>query len=238
MLPGRATPGRSGKINMAKRQCDPTSGSIGLHTYLQGRNGQVVRFRATPSNPKSAAQVAARNNLGDTARLWRALTDAQRDEWTAAALGVNSRPRLGSYGALTGEQLYCRINIVLVTFGQERVDVPPAFPTFPDLAVTALVITNTGGTIALKLTAPSDPGEMTIIRGSAAVSAGINRPPRMVILGTCPGPVTGSSTITPLYTPRYGVPTVGKRVFIAANQYVSGWESDLTVFNAVVPTAT
>jgi len=41
---------------------------------------------------------------------------------------------------------------------------------FPDLAPTNLVITNTGGTIALKLTCPADPGENTIVRASVPVS--------------------------------------------------------------------
>lgn len=202
-----------------------------------GRNGQVVRYRATPSNPKTAAQVTARTILGDQARRWRVISEALRSAWTAAALGVNSRPRLGSYGVLTGEQLFCRINIVLASFGQEVVDTPPAYPEFPDLAPTALVITNTTGTIALKLTCPGDPGEATIVRASAAVSAGINRAPRMVIIGTAPAPAVGSSVITALYVARYGAPLVGKKVFVACNQYINGWESDQTVFQAVVPTA-
>ena len=222
---------------MAKRQCDPTSGSIGPQTYLMGRNGQVVRYRATPSNPKTAAQVSARGILSDVARRWRILTEDQRSAWTGAALGVNSRPRLGSYGILTGEQLFCRINVALATFGSDEVDAPPAFPTFPALAPQGLVITNTAGVIALKLTCLGDPGDGTILRAAAPVSQGINRPPRVSIIGTCPATAAGSATITELYVAKFGVPPVKSKVFVSANQIVDGWEDPLVTFQDVVPAA-
>ena len=48
-------------------------------------------------------------------------------------------------------------------------DVPPVKPSFQALAVTALVAANAGGTISLKLTSPSDPGENTILIASCRV---------------------------------------------------------------------
>lgn len=220
---------------MAKRQCDPTSGSIGNQTYLQGRNGQVVRTRAVPANPRTPAQMNVRAILSATARAWRELTDQQRAAWTAMALDVQSKPRLGQSGTLTGEQLYCQLNIALQTYGQAPVSDPPAFPTFPALAPANLVIANVGGVISLKLTCPADPGENTIVRASPPVSAGVMRPPRVVVIGTCPAPVLGASDITALYTARYGLPSVESRVFVAVNQFVDGWEDPLTYFNDVVP---
>ena len=53
----------------------------------------------------------------------------------------------------------------------------------------------------------------------------------------CPAPVAGSSDITGLYTARYGVPTVAKKVYIQVNQYVDGWESRPVAFWAIVPAA-
>jgi len=41
---------------------------------------------------------------------------------------------------------------------------PPDHPQFPDLAAQNLVITNTAGVIALRLTCATDPGENTIVR--------------------------------------------------------------------------
>ena len=89
--------------------------------------------------------------------------------------------------------------------------------------------------IALKLTCPSDPGENTIVRASAPVSQGRETCSDFRVLGTCPAPVLGSSDITALYTARYGVPPVGKKVYVQVNQFVDGWESLPMTFWAIVP---
>jgi len=143
--------------------------------------------------------------------------------------------RLGQSGPLTGQQLFNKINCTLALFGQEQVDVPPARPQFPSLAPQSLVITNTGGVIALKLTCPTSPGETTIVRGSKPVSQGFGKYTDFRILGMCPAPADGSADITSLYTARYGVPAVGTKVFVGVNQVVDGWEDRPVTFAAVVP---
>ena len=134
--------------------------------------GQVSRTLAIPSNPRTASQMSVRAILGRVAASWRALQEVQRAAWMAAAKEAKSNSRLGQSGALSGFQLFAKINCTLAQFGQEQVDAPPAHPQFPDLAPTNLVITNTGGVIALKLTCPADPGENTIVRGSTPLSQG------------------------------------------------------------------
>jgi hypothetical protein len=103
------------------------------------------------------------------------------------------------------------------------------------LAPQNLVITNTAGAITLKLTCPANPGENTIIRASAPVSQGRETCDDFRLLGTCPAPAAGSADITSLYTGRYGVPPVAKKVYVRANQCVDGWESLPTTFWAIVP---
>ena len=58
------------------------------------------------------------------------------------------------------------------------------------------------------------------------------------MLGICPAPVLGASDITALYTAEYGVPPVGKRVFVQCNQFVDGYQSLPMTFSAVVPATT
>jgi hypothetical protein len=222
---------------MAKRTCDPTSGSIGTETYLIGRHGQVVRDRVTPANPRTSPQTMQRSILATVAARWRTLTDGQRTAWASAATSHQTKPRLGTSGPLTGEQLFCRINAVLQTFGLDQADVPPAYPVFPSLAPQGLVITNTAGTIAIKLTCPTNPGDNTVLRASAPCSAGIARTPRQVLIGTVPTPIAESSNITSLYVARYGVPGVASRLFVTCNMFTDGWESQLVTFTAVVPAA-
>ncbi len=215
----------------------PQSGKRGLNVSQAGRFGQISRTLAIPTNPRTRSQMTVRNNLAKIAASWRALQEVQRAAWVAAAKEVKSTTRLGQSGNLTGFLLFTKINCTLARFGQEQVEAPPAHPQFNDLAPQNLVITNTGGVVALKLTCPTDPGETTIVWGSAPVSAGRETYGDFRVLGICPAPVQGSADITSLYTSRYGVPPSGKKVFVQVNQVVDGWEEVPVTFSAIVPTA-
>jgi hypothetical protein len=216
----------------------PQSGKRGLNVSQAGQFGQISRALAIPSNPRSPSQVTTRGILTKVSARWRALQEIQRAAWMAAAKEAKSTSRLGQSGALSGFLLFTKINCTLAKFGQDQVDAPPAQPLFPDLAPQGLVITNTGGVIALKLTCQGDPGENTIVRGSAPVSQGRETCRDFRVLGTCPAAVAGSADITALYTARYGVPPVGKKVYVQANQFVDGWEDLPVSFWAIVPATT
>ena len=215
----------------------PQSGKRGLNVSQAGQFGQISRTLAIPANPRTDAQMSVRDNLSRVAARWRKLTEPQRVEWMAAASAVKSSSRLGQSGNLSGFQLFAKINCTLAQFGQDQVDAPPLRPQFPDLAPQGLVITNTAGVVALKLTCPTNPGENTIVRGSKAVSQGVEVCKDFRILGTCPVPAAGSADITSLYTARYGVPKAGTKVYVQVNQMVEGWESLPRTYSAIVPTA-
>ena len=202
---------------------------------MPGQFGQISRTLAIPANPRTAAQMGVRTILGRVAARWRVLEETQRAAWMAAAKEAKRNTRLGQNGNLSGFLLFAKINCTLAQFGQEQVDAPPAQPLFPDLAPQNLVITNTAGVIALKLTCPGDPGTNTIVRGSAPVSQGRETCKDFRVLGTCPVPAAGSADITSLYTARYGVPPVAKKVYLQVNQFVDGWESLPVTFWAIVP---
>ena len=220
-----------------KRICDPSSGKLGITVYQGGRYGQVVRALAIPTNPRSTAQSTARANMTTVSRGWRGLTEEQRAAWTAAALSVQSKPRLGLYGQLTGSQLYMKINASILEIGGSIVSAPPAVPEFVTLPVSALVITNAAGVIALKLTTTDSPPDGTCLAGAAPCSAGIARCPDTVGLGTLDSPVANDITITTAYVSRFGVPAVGKKVFVKVNESTNGWQALPTIFSAIVPTA-
>jgi hypothetical protein len=214
----------------------PQSGKRGLNVSQAGQFGQISRTLAIPTNPRTDAQMTVRDNLSRVATKWRKLTETQRVEWMAAATAVKSTSRLGQNGALSGFQLFTKINCTLAQFGQPQVDTPPIRPEFPDLATQNLVITNTAGVVALKLTCPTDPGDNTIVRGSKPLSQGIEACKDFRVLGPCPAPVAGASDITGLYTARYGVPQAGTKVYVQVNQVVDGWESLPKTYSAIVPT--
>ena len=213
----------------------PQSGKRGLYVSQRGRYGQISRILVIPANPRTVPQMGVRAILSRVTARWRSLEQLERTAWISAAKTVSSSSRLGQSGPLTGAQLFSKINCTLAQFGQDQVDAPPARPLFSDPAPQALVITNTAGVIALKLTCPTDPGDSTIVRASAPVSQGREVLSDFRILGTCPASAQGSSDITSLYTARYGVPPVGAKVFVRASQMVNGWESHPVTFVAIVP---
>ena len=213
----------------------PQSGKRGLNVSQKGQFGQISRTLAIPANPRTAAQMSVRDNLSRVAAKWRTLTELQRVEWMEAASLVKSTSRLGQNGALSGFQLFAKINCTLAQFGQTSVTTPPLRPQFADLAPQNLLITNTAGVVALKLTCPTDPGDNTIVRGSKPVSQGVEVCKDFRILGMCPAPVEGAADITSLYTARYGVPQVATKVYVQVNQFVDGWESLPRTYSAIVP---
>jgi hypothetical protein len=216
----------------------PQSGKRGLNVSQAGQFGQISRALAIPSNPRTPAQMTTRGILTKVSARWRALLETQRAAWMAAAKEAKSSSRLGQSGTLSGFLLFTKINCTLARFGQEQVVAPTEQPQFPDLAPQNLVITNTAGAITLKLTCPTSPGENTIIRGAEPRSQGRETCSDYRILGTCPAAVQGSADITSLYTARFGVPPVAKKVYIQVNQFVDGWESLPRTFWGIVPAGT
>ena len=131
--------------------------------------------------------------------------------------------------------LFIRVNCKLALFGLEPLNTPPPPPVFPELAPQDLVITNTAGVIAVKLVCPADPGDNTVLRASPPQSAGVGACREFRILGMCPAPAAGVADITALYTARFGLPPVGRRIFLRASTMVSGFESLPREFRARVP---
>jgi hypothetical protein len=216
----------------------PQSGRRGLYVSQGGRNGQISRIWVIPGNPRTAFQMDVRRAFGSVNARWRTLTEEQRTAWRAAAKAKNSVPRLGQSGPLTGSQLFTKISCTLATLGADQVDAPPSFPQFLVNPVGALVITNLGGVIGLKLGCPGQPGANTTVRASAPCSQGLAYSEDYRILGILPVPAQGSCDITNLYKTRYGSPAVGTKVFVRVNQNVGGWEDVPVETSAIVPAST
>jgi hypothetical protein len=188
----------------------------------KGRNGQIRRILVTPKNPRTDRQLEVRDLPAQQARRFDSLTDAQQNAWNVAAAGFKSTPTLGQSGPLMGLQLFLRINCKLGLLGQTLVNVPPEAPQFPTLAPQNLVITNTGGGVAVRLTCPTEPGESTVLRASPPQNSAIRACRNYRIIGVCPVPVAGAADITGLYTAEYGAVPVGKRILCSPARWWTG----------------
>ena len=221
---------------MAKRTCDPTSGSIGKQTYGIGRNGQFVRYRAIPANPKTITQESQRAILTTQSKAWDALTDDQRKAWSTAASGYNSKARLGTSGPLTGNQYFCQINCALVTLGIDAFSNPPAYEAPGENTTGSLVITNTAGVIAITVGSPDAQPSNTEVWSSKPCRPGVQRTPELFLLGILPAPSAGAASLTNLLTSKWGVLRVGERIFVGIQTLsASGAKAPMVITTAVVP---
>ena len=216
----------------------PQTGKLGLTVTWPGRNGLIRRTLVTPRNPRSGAQQVIRQSLSTQAAAYDQLTDAQQEAWIAAGAQIKSKPSLGQSGPLTGLQMFTKVNCALLAIGEAPVTVPPAKPALSPLPIDALEITNTAGAIALKLHTTDAPPEDTMLRAGAPQNSGCRRGVSYRVLGTLNTPANGYCDITSAYTGRFGVPAVGKRVFVSVNANVDGFEGIPLVFSARVPAAT
>ena len=216
----------------------PQSGKRGLNVSQGGRFGQISRALVIPANPRTASQMSVRAIL--SARD-RPLAGAPGDPTG----GLDGRGQRGQERQPPGPERArsparsCSPRSTAPSPSSARTRWTPRrlVRSSRDLAPQNLVIANVAGVITLKLTCPTNPGENTIVRGSAPVSQGSDKFGDFRVLGTCPAPAQGSADITSLYTARYGVPPVGTKVFVRVNQIVDGWEDLPLTFAAIVPAA-
>ena len=84
------------------------SGRIGPYVYYVREGHQHRRLYVVPRDPRTPAQQRSRSIFGAASVTWSAngpLTDQQRNAWRAEGAKTRSRPRLGTSGKLTGQQV-------------------------------------------------------------------------------------------------------------------------------------
>jgi hypothetical protein len=213
----------------------PQSGKCGLTVTYPSRSGLVRRAWVVPSNPQTASQLEVRNTLARMAHAFDGLTEAQQDAWNAAAAQVQTQPRLGQSGPMTGLQLFVRLNANLLRVGEAQLDLPSNRPEFDPNIVQALELTNTGGVPALKLVTSGESDSFNLVWGCAPQNSGTRRPLSWRYLGELPEAQAGKANLTALYAAKFGTPVAGDRIFIASQQMESGWEDIKLQFTGLVP---
>ncbi len=211
----------------------PRSGSYAGVTSSRNRNGQYVRTRATPVNPRSTAQVATRTRQTVNAAAWRALTANQRAGWSDLGLSMTRTDQLGQSYNLTGFQAYCSVNNVLANASSALVSDAPALTTPVGLLTMTLTLTNAAFSIAYTTT-PLAAGVKAVIRVSPQVSAGRNFQADFRVLA-----VTAAAAASPYnafagYSAKFGVPITGNKIFVSVANTISGFESTSLVVGQIV----
>ena len=211
----------------------PQSGSMGGVTSSRNRFGQYRRARATPVNPRSAAQGTQRSRMSANAALWRTLTGLQRAGWTDLGLGIVRSDSLGQSYNLTGFQAFCSVNNILATCSTAGVLAAPALVTPPALLTGVLTVTAATMSLAFTTT-PLGAGAKLVIHASPQRSAGrtFEGDFRGCFIGAAA--TASPSDMFATYTARHGTPVVGNRIFVSAVAMVSGFASGALITSAVV----
>lgn len=214
----------------------PRSGSYQGVTSSRNRNGQYVRTRATPVQPRTAAQLSVRAHQSTNAAAWRTLTATQRDGWTSLGLQMTRSDSLGQSQNLTGFQAYISVNNLNLLVGNAVVPDPPALTTPSGLTTVTPTITG-GGSPAFSIAFTPTPlaaGLRVIVRAGPQRSAGrsFESDFRVMLIGAAAS--ASPSNILAAYQAKFGTPITGGRIFISAAVYALGFESVPFIASAVV----
>jgi hypothetical protein len=203
-----------------------SSGTVGDEVHVDSKYGQVVRSRARRPWRPTPGRLAVQHNLAKVVNAWRKLTRKQYEAWTAAARKESMKPY----------PFFSKINGALAAANLPLLMDPPKREKPAPNPVAELEILNRGGVITLRLRVPRAPARHTFVLGSRWCSRGIwTRGNRFAIIGELPAAKGGWSDITDLYVKAFGVPPVGRRVFIRTRQLLNGWQDDFKETCADVP---
>lgn len=187
--------------------------------FARNRGGAYLRTKVTPVNPKSIAQVRARNLLTQFSQAWRGLTQAQRDAWSSAVSQWSTTDVFGDVVVPSGNTLFTRLNINIVNAGGSQITTPPSpagVEGLVDLSITA----TGGGSQALSLTFDPDtvPADTAlVVKASPNLSPGIsNAQSQLRQIAVLDAAETSPADILADYTAKYGNLVTGQKVFVTA----------------------
>jgi len=114
------------------------SGAQGSTVASHNRFGPYFRNRTIPVNPNTLVQQNARNNLIAASRNWKALTEAQRQGFEAAAALIVLYDALGRPYSPTGQQYYVSVARSIYVY-----DPTSGLPTTPPIITPVAILTTT-----------------------------------------------------------------------------------------------
>ena len=189
-------------------------GKINGSVASKNRAGAYVRTKVSPVNPNTTYQAGARSLLAGLSANWRELTQAQRDAWNAAVSDFQRTDVFGDLRKPTGKNLYTRLNINLSNIGQPWISVPPAAVNLAPAVISGVTISVGTPTYEIAYT-PGTAGSTMLLFATAPQSAGKNFvKSEFRLIGSFAADAASPYDFEADYTTRFGVPTVGEKVFV------------------------
>ncbi|MGO8930094.1 MAG: hypothetical protein ACLQU3_24765 [Limisphaerales bacterium] len=183
----------------------------------------------------TVGQRRARAEMRTLSAAWNDLTEEQRQAWDVEAHANRRGGQAARSRRRSGRRLFVKVNFRRLALGQDLLAWPPGSESVRPIPILRLAITNSGGRIALKLSVPTGQAEGVMVSSWHPLNAGVMVWKKFVRIGLLPPPVGGMSDITRPYVAKYGVPPVGKKVFIRIQQMNDYVGSIVQILSAIVP---
>ena len=143
--------------------------------FSRNRGGSYLRTKVTPTNPQTAAQVAARSLLTSFSQSWRGLTEAERDSWRSVVDQWSTTDVFGDVINPSGATLYIRLNINISIAGGSPITSPPTPTGAAALTDISLTATFTGDVFDVTFApTPVPTTHAMYIETTPMISPGIN----------------------------------------------------------------
>jgi hypothetical protein len=195
------------------------------------------RRPATRKQGPTAEQSRVWEEMRTLSAAWNSLTEEQRQAWNDEARTNRRGGHAARSRQRSGRRLFVKVNSRRLALGQGLLAWPPGPEGFKASPTVRFVVTNRGDRIALKLSVTAGQAEGVMVSSWHPCNAGVMVWRKFVRIGLLPPPTAGMSDITRQYVAKYGVPPVGKKIFLRLQQMNDYMGSIVQVISAVVPDA-
>lgn len=195
---------------MAKIKFGPAvaaaSGKTDGNVFSHNRSGPYLRCFRVPTNPDTTPQTAMRNRFNALTTAYRALTQNQRDGWTALGSQTPRQNTLGDSYTLTGAQAYIAYNLPILALGGTAVDDAPALADVFAFTFSTVTVDQVDG-VDITYTSAGGATDYLQIWATAPVSAGRQffRKSEYKLLGSLAGNAASPQDLTTIYQAVYGL---------------------------------
>jgi hypothetical protein len=188
-----------------------------------------------PGKRPTGLQLRVQLETAILAAAWNAVSEAQRLAWGERARTNRRGGRAARYHLRNGRRLFFRVNSRRLALGLPLFADPAELRSFVSAPLVKLVITNRAGQIALKLRVSGGEPQGVMVSSWRPCNPGVMIWRKFVRICPLPAPVREMSDITRPYVAKYGVPPVGKKVFVRIQQMRDYTGGLLQTTSAIVP---
>lgn len=190
-------------------------GSAGSVTASKNKSRLYLKRHVIPRNPRTAAQITARDRLATNSRAYVGLTQAQRDAWIEAAKLYVGKRILGEAAKLSGLNAFSRVNNNLLLIGKNTITEPPAPVEFVQIGITSVQLAATTNALTINITPnKAITGQTLVVQATPVLSPGrASLPSALRVIDSFVVAAGGSINIDASYKAKFGVaPQDGQKI--------------------------